>query len=67
MRTIKFIIILLFSVVITNNAEAQILKKLKEAAQRGVEQGVLNTVERKLNKKSEEKTEEALDAVLEGK
>ena len=33
MRTIKFIIILLFSVVITNNVEAQILKKLKEAAQ----------------------------------
>ncbi len=67
MRTIKFIIILLFSVILTNNAEAQILKKLKEAAQRGVEQGVINTVERKLNKKSEEKTEEALDAVLEGK
>ena len=67
MRTIKFIIILLFSVVITNNVEAQILKKLKKAAQRGVEQGVLNTVERKLNKKSEEKTEEALDAVLEGR
>ena len=67
MRTIKFIIILLFSVVITNNVEAQILKKLKKAAQRGVEQGVINTVERKLNKKSEEKTEEALDAVLEGR
>lgn len=67
MRTINIIIILLFSVVLTNNAEAQILKKLKEAAQRGVEQGVVNTVERKLNKKSEEKTEEALDAVLEGK
>ena len=67
MRTIKFIIIILFSVVLTNNVEAQILKKLKKAAQRGVEQGVLNTVERKLNKKSEEKTEEALDAVLEGK
>ena len=31
MRTIKFIIILLFSVILTNNAEAQILKKLKEA------------------------------------
>ena len=67
MKTIKFLLLIALSVGISTSAEAQILKKLKEAAQRGVEQGVLNTVERKLNKKSEEKTEEALDAVLEGK
>jgi outer membrane protein OmpA-like peptidoglycan-associated protein len=66
MKTIRFILFLFLFTGMTGIAEAQILKKLKDAAQRGVEQGVLNTVERKLNQKSEEKTEEALDAVLEG-
>lgn len=66
MKKIKFILIILLSLGISGSVNAQILKKIKEAAQRGIEHGVVNTVERKLNQKSEEKTEEAIDAILGG-
>lgn len=60
MRTAKLIFIVLFSVILSGNAEAQIFKRLKKAVERGVE----NTIERKVRRKTEEKTEDAMDVIL---
>lgn len=58
-KTLLFSFIIIFMIGSVHESNAQLWKKLKEAAQR--------TAERKLEQKTEKETEEAMDEVLEGK
>lgn len=64
MKAIQVILVLLLSLSVAGNADAQLFKKLKKAVRKSVEEGITKTVEEKVYQKTSEKTGKALDSIM---